>query len=101
MPSPLITRQHPYESAFRCGEQSISELSLLFGTYGQKSLPYPITVRFSVDGSEQSAEFQLDGRHVRDNAMVRFPLDAPWQDVWGKQIRVSVRTENDAPEQGF
>lgn len=100
-PSPLILRQSPFQSAVICGQNQVDALSLLIGTYGQKALPYPVRVRFSVDGSGQNAEFQLDGRQIHDNQQVVFPLNPPWENVRGRLISVQVSSENTQPDQAF
>ncbi len=99
--SPLVLKQSPYAGSFISGQNRLSELSLVFGTHGQATLSYPVTVQFSADGLEPVAQFRLEGENIADNVPVTFALDPMWEDMRGRLVQVRIVPENDQPEKGF
>ena len=100
-PSPVAVKSRPFEGAFISGQNSFTELSLLFGTYGQGHLSYPLSVQFTVEGSHQAADFHLDGEEISDNVPVTFVLPATWENMRGRLVRVKIVPENALAEKGF
>ncbi len=100
-PSPEVLKNSPYEGAFICGQNSLTELALIFGTHDQAHLPYPLTVQFTVEGLHLAAEFHLDGADIADNVPVRFVLPATWENMRGRLVRVKIVPENEQPEKSF
>lgn len=96
-----VLKGQPYEGSFISAQDTLNELSLLFGTHGQQGLPYPVKVQIKADGQDEGTFVHIKGEEIGDNRPVVFSLPTPLDNVLGKRISITIIPENEDPEKAF